>query len=69
MEHPIISRLKLTGHPRKEPEIFGNDALGNEVYYGDEIYRYEDEFFLKEELTSDVIQLLEHLGATEEIAK
>ena len=69
IQHPAITRTMRTGYPDSEPEIYGTDFYGNEVYVGDTILVLEDEFFLKDELTSDVIELLEHFGALEIEAK
>lgn len=70
LEHPAITQTERTGYPysdrRKE---YGTDPLGNEVYTGDEMLVYEDEFYLVETLSSDAIEVLETHGASHEIAK
>lgn len=53
----------------EEPKFFGEDALGNEVFEGDEILVIDDEFFRKEDLSYDAIQILEMFGAVEKIAE
>ncbi|MEN0666939.1 hypothetical protein [Caldifermentibacillus hisashii] len=53
----------------QESKIFGDDALGNEVLEGDEILVIDDEFFRKEDLSYDAIQILEMFGAEERIAE
>ncbi|MBU5594888.1 hypothetical protein KQI76_06895 [Amphibacillus sp. MSJ-3] len=63
MEHPAVYRTRQTGYPGKEPNIYGTDARGNEVYVGDEIYIYDEEFWLADELSQDAIEVLEHFGA------
>jgi hypothetical protein len=65
MEHPVISRINLTGYATREPKYYGNDFFGNEVHEGDVIYLLEDEFFLKETLFEDSIKILEAFGAYE----
>ncbi|MEN1968984.1 hypothetical protein WMZ97_13035 [Lentibacillus sp. N15] len=66
MDHPMVVDIMRTGYPAhvKEPEPYGDDALGNEVFKGDEIYVFDDEFFLKETLMQESIELLEVIGAT-----
>ncbi len=67
-EHPTVYQINKTGHPEKEPDIYGTDFFGNEVYYGDEIYIHDEEFWLVEDLDPSEIALLEHFGATKVIA-
>ena len=50
-------------------EEYGIDGLGNEVFSGDEILVLNDEFFLRETLLCESIELLEKLGASYAIAK
>ncbi|WP_068672309.1 hypothetical protein [Oceanobacillus sp. Castelsardo] len=71
MEHPLIERTIRTGFPIYSPrrEEYGIDALGNEVFCGDEILVYEDEFFLVETLMNETKEALEAIGATYEFAK
>lgn len=66
MDHPMVTEIMRTGYPShvKEPELYGDDALGNEVFKGDEIYVFEDEFFLRETLIQESVELLEIIGAT-----
>lgn len=70
MNHPLIERIERTGYPfigrRQE---YGVDPLGQEVFEGDEILVYEDEFFLVETLTSESREILEIVGAVYQIAK
>jgi len=53
----------------EEPKFFGEDALGNEVFEGDEILVLDDGFFRKEDLSYDAIKILQMFGAEEKIAK
>ncbi|SEA53041.1 hypothetical protein SAMN05421743_105192 [Thalassobacillus cyri] len=70
MKHPVVEQIERTGFPLdiQEPEIYGTDALGNEVVLGDTIYVFNDEFFLKDTLLQESIELLEVLGAEEKTA-
>ncbi|GAB2553512.1 hypothetical protein [Gracilibacillus alcaliphilus] len=69
MEHPHIKLVNQTGYVEKQ-NIYGTDFKGNEVYYGDEIYIHEEDFWLADEavLSSEERQLLEHFGAKKIIA-
>ena len=70
MEHPMITQVERTGYPFSDRrEEYGVDALGNEVYTGDEILVYEDEFWLAEEISLDCKETLEIIGAEYQIAK
>lgn len=63
MEHPETYRIRKTGYAEKEPSIYGQDYKGHEVYVDDEIYVYNEEFWLAEALSSDEKELLEFFGA------
>ena len=71
MDHPMVRQIERTGYPAgyQEREYYGIDALGNEVYKGDEILVYEDEFFLVEPLISETVEALEIVGAERKIAQ
>jgi len=71
MDHPMVERIQRTGFPVYSPrrQEYGTDALGNEVFSGDRILVYEDEFFLVETLMNETKEVLEAIGATYEIAK
>lgn len=71
LEHPTIERVIRTGYVTYSPkrEQYGVDGLGNEVFKNDEIIVLNDEFFLRETLLCESIELLEVLGASYEIAK
>jgi len=70
MDHPLVKQIERYGYPSgyEERKYYGVDALGNEVYKGDEILVYEDEFFLVEALISETIEVLEIVGAERKIA-
>ncbi|WP_339161732.1 hypothetical protein [Siminovitchia sp. FSL W7-1587] len=51
-----------------EPKVIGTDALGNEIFAGDEVYEYESELFVIEELSHDAREILQLLGATKKTA-
>lgn len=65
MEHPEITQIRQYGYPRMNvyTNQYGIDALGNEVFNGDEILVFEDTFFLVEELGDQAKEILELLGA------
>ncbi|ELK47212.1 hypothetical protein [Halobacillus sp. BAB-2008] len=67
LEHPVIESIERTGFPvdLSEADHYGLDALGNEVFVGDDIYVFEEEFFLKETLLQETKETLQILGAEE----
>lgn len=69
-EHPAISRTIRTGYPYspRRQEV-GIDPLGNEVYSGDEILVFEDEFYSVKKISDDAIEVLERHGADYKIVK
>lgn len=70
MDHPMTMEIERTGYTREfRPNVYGTDALGNEVYVGEEILVLEDEFYLKENLISESIEILNKHGATSEVAE
>lgn len=70
IEHPDITRTMLTGYPySSRRQTIRVDGLGNEVYNGDEIIEFMDEFYLVDELSSDAQEILEQHGAVRKIAR
>lgn len=70
MDHPMVAEMERTGYPRgRALEVYGTDALDNEVYEGDRILVLNGEFYLVETLMSDSIEILETHGAHYEIAE
>lgn len=70
MDHPMIRQIELTGYPSGyDRKYIGTDALGNEVYEGDQILVFEDEMFLVDDLTYQAEEILEIVGAVRKIAK
>jgi hypothetical protein len=69
LEHPAITKVNRTGYLHPEPKHYGFDFFGNEVMVGDEILVLDDEFFLKEEMFDETIQVLKLAGAVEIIAE
>lgn len=66
IQDPRITRTMRTGYPEPvNDEPYGEDFFGNEVFLGDEILVLDDEFFLKEMLSTDAIEILRHFGAIE----
>lgn len=68
-DHPVIERIMRTGYPSPEPKPLGEDALGNEIYEGDELLVLDDYEFVKEELSYDAREILDMLGAITIIAE
>lgn len=68
MEHPDITKVNQMGYVDTE-RIYGIDFFGSEVYYGDEIYIHDEEFWLVDDLEIGEKALLEHFGAKKIIAK
>ncbi|MCU9614121.1 hypothetical protein OEV98_11170 [Caldibacillus lycopersici] len=60
--YPMINEEIQTSH-------YGVDYFGQEVLIGDEIMVLDDEFFLKDELLSETVKVLELAGATTTIAQ
>ena len=66
IQHPDISRVRIHGMPEAQPVDV--DALGHEIYTGDEIISLHDEVFKVEPLLQETIEILELLGAERETA-
>lgn len=71
MNHPVVAQIERTGYPagHQEPQIIGIDSRNEYIYAGDELYIYEEETFVIEELSHDAIEVLEMIGAERSIAK
>lgn len=69
MDHPIVKEIERHGYPlsHKEPKLLFLDALGNNVYEGDEVLEFDDEIYVVEELSSDAIEILERHGASRRV--
>ena len=65
MDHPAIKEMELTGFApgESEPETHGTDALGNDVFKGDEVYELGNDIFAVEQIGYDARQILELIGA------
>ncbi|SFM28664.1 hypothetical protein SAMN04487943_11228 [Gracilibacillus orientalis] len=63
MEFPEVYQTSKTDNTTKKTNIYGTDYKGNEVYAGDEIYIYEEEFWLVNATTDDEKELLQFFGA------
>ncbi|WP_121639359.1 hypothetical protein [Virgibacillus sp. Bac330] len=64
MEHPEITQIRQYGYPKMNvyTNQYGIDALGNEVFSGEEILVIEEAFFLVGELEDQAKEVLEVLG-------
>lgn len=70
MEHPDVTEARRHGYPSSQQHReLGEDALGNIIYAGTEVYELDDEVFVVEELISDSIKILETLGAERKVIK
>lgn len=69
LEHPDVTKIRKTGYA-KQPNIYGTDLLGNEIYVGEEIYFFgNDEFIGTEALSEDSKKILDYLNVPKTIAK
>lgn len=68
MEDYRITRINLTGHHEEIEHPLAVDFFGNDIYPRDEIYTWNDDVFLIEDLSQDAIDILRHNGANREIA-
>lgn len=69
LEHPDITRALKTGYPEIELDPIGTDFFGHEYFDGENLLVYDVEVFLESELSSDAIEILEHIGADRITAK
>lgn len=71
MEHPEITQIRQYGYSKMNvyTNQYGIDALGNEVFSGDEILVVEETFFLVEELEDQTKEALELLGGRYDCAQ
>ena len=69
LEHPDITRTLKTGYPCPVDSPKGKDFFGNQIYPGDEILEFEDEVFIVDEISTDLQEFLEFLGARHRTAK
>ncbi|MEF2293109.1 hypothetical protein [Virgibacillus dokdonensis] len=71
MEHPEITQIRQYGYPKMNvyTNQYGIDALGNEVFSGEEILVIEETFFLVGELEDQAKEVLEVLGGRYDFAQ
>lgn len=64
LEHPAITRTRLTGYPTKEEtEIYEYDVLGNAIYLYDDVIAMPDGIYRVASLCdSDLAEMLENGG-------
>lgn len=67
MDHPAIVLMERKGEIDLQ-KMLCIDALGNEVFEGDEIFEHNDEVFLIETLGHEAKEILEIIGANKKIA-
>ncbi|KAB8139067.1 hypothetical protein F9U64_01325 [Gracilibacillus oryzae] len=66
--HPVIERMEQHGF-LTEQQHFGNDANGNEVFVGDVIFEFNEEFWLEDQLGYGEVQILKTIGAERKLAQ
>lgn len=69
LEHPQISRTRLTGHPSKEDmQTYGNDVLGNALYLYDDVIAMPEGIYRADSLTDEQLhKLLEDGGIYQQV--
>ncbi|SDX64110.1 hypothetical protein [Salimicrobium album] len=70
LEHPDVTEVNRTGGVnRNDDHIYGTDALGNEVFVGDEIYWFDDgHYYLVEAIREDTKEVIRTFGGQLHIA-
>ncbi|MCG7314114.1 hypothetical protein MHL30_13175 [Priestia flexa] len=63
VENPIVTDVE------KDPQIYGIDVAGNEVFVGEEIFQANEEFILAEVVTKEVEEFFKALGIEKVVAK
>ncbi|WP_233269813.1 YqaI family protein [Heyndrickxia camelliae] len=60
IEHPGISKINRTGETtlHSQPEHWGSDYFGDEIFFGDEIVEIHEEIVLKENLERFLAEVL-----------
>lgn len=64
IENPMV----LDSLWNDDAKVMGTDALGNEIYVGDEIYVLDGEPFVVSEISYDAEKILQMLGAERKYA-
>ena len=64
LEHPQITRTRLTGYPTKEDmQTYGNDVLGNAIKLYDDVIAMPEGIYRADSLTDEEVHsLLENGG-------
>lgn len=64
MDDPRIKEIEMYGYPESMLKNYvGVDFFNNELYKGDEVFEYDHERFLIDELSNDFKEYLEHVNA------
>ncbi|APB38609.1 hypothetical protein UZ35_05925 [Heyndrickxia coagulans] len=50
MEHPDITRMRRYGDLRNDPEFFGFDYFGDEIFFGEEVVEIDGDLVLQDNL-------------------
>lgn len=56
IEHPDITRMRRYGDLRNDPEFFGYDCLGDEIFYGEEVVEIDGELVLQDNLQKYLVE-------------
>ena len=64
---PYVENPMVLGN-EEEQRFIGYDVFNNKIYEGDEILVFDDDVYLKDELSSDAIKILKRLGCEERVA-
>lgn len=69
LEHPSITRTRLTGYPNKESmQTYGNDVLGNALYLYDDVIVMPEGIYRADSLSDEEVHsLLENGGIYQQI--
>ncbi|AJH77682.1 YqaI family protein [Heyndrickxia coagulans] len=58
IEHPDITRVRRFGYlQNNEPELFGYDYFGDEIFYGDDVVEMDGEIVLQDNLQKFLVEL------------
>ncbi|AJO24813.1 hypothetical protein QQ991_03105 [Weizmannia coagulans] len=50
IEHPDITRMRRYGDLRNDPEFFGFDYFGDEIFFGEEVVEIDGDLVLQDNL-------------------
>jgi hypothetical protein len=63
VEHPSITRTRLTGYPNEHKEVYEYDVLGNAIYLYDDVIAMPEGIYRVKNLSNTELEtLLDHGG-------